>query len=113
MTTTTHIHLKKEQGSVQVYLVDNNTKTEQRVSLLPSEMHMPIQLSRAIIFVETPHVGILIEAQLVDQSISSELDGITSLLLNKQIHKFFDKGDEAWFMLNGKEASKNEVGVQQ
>lgn len=111
--STTHIHLKKEQGSVQVYLVNNIEKTEERVSLLPSEMQMPMQLSRAIIFVQTSHVGILVESQLVDQAISSELDGITSLLLNKQIHKFFDKGEEAYFKLNGKKVASGEVGVHQ
>lgn len=110
--STTHIHLKKEESSIQVYLVDENAKTEVRVSLLPSEMHMPMQLSRAIIFVETKHVGILVESQLVDQTISSELDGITSLLLNKHIHKYFDKGDEAFFKLTGKKVESNEVGVQ-
>jgi hypothetical protein len=50
---------------------------------------------------------------LVDQTISSELDGVTSLLLNKQIHKFFDKGDEAFFKLNGKHTESEEVGVIQ
>lgn len=111
--TITHIHLKKEEESIQVYLVDNKAKTEERISVLPSEMHMPIRLSRAIIFVQTPRVGILLESELVDQAISSELDGVTSLLLNKQIHKFFDKGDEAFFKLNGKSIESGEVGVQQ
>jgi hypothetical protein len=62
--------------------------------------------------VETKHVGILVESQLVDQTISSELDGTTSLLLNKQIHKFFDKGEEAFFKLTGKKVASSEVGVQ-
>lgn len=99
--TVTHIHLKKEENTVQAFIVDNHTKVEERITLLPSEMYMPMTLSRAIVFVKTEHVDLLLESQLVDQIISSELDGVTSVLLNKQIHKFFDKGQEAYFTLTG------------
>ena len=107
----THIHLKKEEDSIQIYFVSEHEQTEERISILPSEMYMPIRMSRAIIFVQTQHVDILVESKLADQVISSELDGITSLLLNKQIHHFFDKGEEAFFKLNGKQSEQ--VGVDQ
>lgn len=97
---TTHIYLKKEANSIQIYLVDEHAKTKERITLLPEEMHMPLQLSRAIIFVKTEHVGLLVKAKIVDQTISSEIDGITSLLLDKVIHRFFDKHEEVWFKLD-------------
>jgi hypothetical protein len=100
ITTITHIHLKKEATTVQIYLVDEQAGTEERITLRPDEMQMPLTLSRAIVFVQTQFVSLLVKAQIVDSTISSEIDGITSLLLAKEIHKFFDKGDEAWFKLN-------------
>ena len=99
-STITHIHLKKESTTVQIYLADETAGTEERITLRPDEMQMPLTLSRAIVFVQTQYVSILVKSQIVDHTISSEIDGITSLLLTKEIHKFFDKGDEAWFKLH-------------
>ena len=103
-TKITHIHLKKEENTIQVYLVDNRNKTEERVSLLPQEMHLSFNLSRAIMFVKNPHVELLKEANLVDQVISAELDGITSVVLDGIIHKHFDMVEDIFFELDGKEA---------
>lgn len=100
LTNITHLHLKKEATTVQIYIVDQNEGIEERITLRPDEMQMPLTLSRAIVFVHTQYVSLLVKTQIVDQTISSEIDGITSLLLDKNVHKFFDKGDEAWFKLH-------------
>jgi hypothetical protein len=110
--TITHIHLKKEEDSIQVYYVNEANKTEVRVTLLPSEMHLPRTLSKAIIFVQTEHVETLLDSTLVDQTISSELDGITSLLLNKQVFKFFETSDEIFFKLRNSKVIGTEAGVE-
>lgn len=109
MNTTnsiTHIHLKKEEESIQVYLVDNTQKVEERITLLPSELKLPLQLSRAIVFVKNEHLAILQNASLLDQVISTEVNGITSVLINKSIHQYFEGNEDLFLELNGKETKE-------
>lgn len=96
----THIHLKKENGTIQVYYVDNNLKMEERVSHTPAEMNLSMPTTRAIIYVKTRHVELLIRSNIISTVISSELDGVTSAVLNSLIHYHFDHADDVYFKLN-------------
>ena len=97
---TTHIHLKIEDGTIQVYYVNESLHMEERVTHTPAEMNMCMPTSRAIIYVKTKHVDLLLMSNIISTVISSELDGVTSAVLNSLIHYHFDNVDDVYFKLH-------------
>lgn len=101
----THIHLKKSEDEVHVYMVNNNDKTEECVSVSTKDLHMPQQLSRAIIFVESRHVPMLINAKIASTVITHYVEHqVSSLVLTHPLHQYFDTNDEIFFELKTMQA---------
>jgi len=101
----THIHLKKSEDEIHVYVVDNNKKQEECVSVSTTDLHMPSQLSRAILFVESKHVPMLINAKIAGTVITHYVEHqVSSLVLTHPLHQYFDTHDEIFFELKTMQA---------
>jgi len=97
----THIHLQRNdnEGVVDVFVVDNKQKVEERISLRYSEMNLTAKLSRAFVFVQRTYIELLTEAQLIDAPGLSDDENYDYVILTEKIHNHLDHVDNVYFKL--------------
>ncbi len=97
----THIHLQRNdsEGVIDVFVVDNKQKQEERISLRYSEMNLTAKLSRAFVFVQRTYIELLTEAKIVDAPGLSEDENYDYVILTEKIHSHLDNVDNLFFAL--------------
>lgn len=108
LNTITHIHLQRniQEDMIDVFLVDNTTSTQERISLRYSEMKHPTKLSPAITFVRTDMVALLQQAGIVDTPSVESDTGYTTLVLTSNIHNYLKTVNQLFLELIQKEVAK-------
>lgn len=108
LTSITHIHLQRniQENMIDVFLVDNNTSTQERISLRYSEMIQPTQLSPAITFVRTDFVALLQQAGIIDSPTVESDTGYTTTVLTSNIHNYLKTVNQLFLELIQKEVAK-------
>lgn len=106
--TITHIHLKKVDTHIDVFMVNSQVKEEERVSFTPDEVRTEEELSPALIRIRTDYTEFLAEAGLIESHLTQELGDISIIVLTESIYSLTEQCQEVFLRLR-----KAEIGAKE
>ena len=106
--TITHIHLKKVDNHIEIFMVNSQVKEEERVSFTPDEIKPQEELSPALIHLRSDYNEFLAEAGLIESHLTQNLGDISIIVLTESIYSLTEQCQEVFLRLR-----KAEIGTKE